>query len=90
METTTPSLSRGLPAFAPAATDEVDADRCWRVDSPPGGGTVTLRAAPPSVKAVPVELGNSLKTIADPELKAVLEALAVGVVSSAGGVPKIK
>ena len=37
------------------------------------------RAAPPSLRAVPVELGASLRTIADPELKAVLEALAAGV-----------
>jgi hypothetical protein len=37
------------------------------------------RRAPPSIKAVPAELGASLKTIADPELKAVLEALAAGI-----------
>ena len=34
------------------------------------------RAGPPSVKPAPVELGDGLKTVADPELKAVLEALA--------------
>lgn len=37
------------------------------------------RRAPPAVRAVPVELGESLRTIADPELKAVLESLAAGV-----------
>lgn len=37
------------------------------------------RRAPPSLKPAPVELGASLKTIADPELRAVLEALASGV-----------
>lgn len=42
------------------------------------------RAAPPSLKAVPVELGDSLRAIADPELKAVLEALAAGVASTRG------
>ena len=42
------------------------------------------RKAPPSLKPVPVELGASLRTIADPELKAVLEALAVGVASTRG------
>lgn len=45
-------------------------------------GEVAARAerrAPPSIKAVPAELGASLKTIADPELKAVLEALAAGI-----------
>ncbi len=47
------------------------------------------RRAPPSIRAVPVELGNSLKTIADPELKAVLESLAAGVASTAG-LPVVK
>lgn len=42
------------------------------------------RAAPPSLRAVPVELGASLRTIADPELKAVLEALAAGVAATRG------
>ena len=42
------------------------------------------RAAPPSLKPVPVELGASLRTIADPELKAVLEALAAGVAATRG------
>ncbi|MDB5706945.1 MAG: hypothetical protein JWN66_4061 [Sphingomonas bacterium] len=43
-----------------------------------------VRAAPPSLKPVPVELGASLRTIADPELKAVLEALAAGVAATRG------
>lgn len=47
------------------------------------------RRAPPSIKAVPLELGDSLKTIGDPELKAVLEALAVGVASTSG-LPQVK
>lgn len=42
------------------------------------------RAAPPSLKPVPVELGDSLRAIADPELKAVLEALAAGVAATRG------
>ena len=33
-------------------------------------------AAPPSLKPVPVELGESLRDIGDPELRAVLESLA--------------
>jgi hypothetical protein len=41
------------------------------------------RAGPPALKPAPIELGQSLKTIADPELKAVLEALAAGVASHA-------
>jgi hypothetical protein len=52
-------------------------------------GEVTKRAerrAPPAL--VPAtELGASLKTIADPELKAVLEALASGVASAAAPQP---
>ncbi len=42
------------------------------------------RRAPPSLKAVPIELGDGLKSIADPELKAVLEALAIGVAATRG------
>jgi hypothetical protein len=37
----------------------------------------------PELVAVPVELGESLRTIADPELKAVLESLARGVATQA-------
>jgi hypothetical protein len=46
------------------------------------------RPAPPSIRAVPVELGAGLKAIADPELKAVLESLAAGVAAS-GSLPRI-
>ena len=42
------------------------------------------RVAPPSLKPVPVDLGDSLRTIGDPELKAVLEALAAGVAATRG------
>jgi len=42
------------------------------------------RQAPPSIRAVPVELGDSLRAIADPEFKAVLEALAAGVAATRG------
>ena len=37
------------------------------------------RRPPPSLKPVPAELGEGLKTIVDPELRAVLEALASSV-----------
>ncbi len=37
----------------------------------------------PELVALPVELGDSLRTIADPELKAVLESLARGVATAA-------
>lgn len=47
------------------------------------------RRAPPSIKPVPIELGDSLRTIGDPELKAVLEALALGVAASTG-IPQVK
>jgi hypothetical protein len=34
------------------------------------------KSAPPSLKPVPLELGESLRDIGDPELRAVLESLA--------------
>ena len=42
------------------------------------------RAAPPSLRPIPAELGDSLRPIADPELRAVLESLARGVAASEG------
>lgn len=42
------------------------------------------RKAPPSIRAVPLELGDSLRAIADPEFKAVLAALAAGVAATRG------
>jgi hypothetical protein len=36
----------------------------------------TARRAPPSLKSIPVELGESLRGIGDPELRTVLESLA--------------
>ena len=44
----------------------------------------TPKRGPVPTRVVPVELGDSLKTIADPELKAVLESLAAGVAASSG------
>ncbi|AJP73270.1 DUF721 domain-containing protein [Sphingomonas hengshuiensis] len=43
---------------------------------------VEKRAAPPSLKPLSPAMGDSLRGIADPELKAVLEALAAGVAAS--------
>jgi hypothetical protein len=40
------------------------------------------RPAPIAQIAIPVELGESLRTVADPELKAVLESLARGVAAA--------
>jgi len=54
-------------------------------------GDVAPRPKPrpaPAPRTVPAELGQSLKTIEDPELKAVLEALAAGI-GAASGLPKI-
>ncbi|MFX8090406.1 hypothetical protein ABTK75_19010, partial [Acinetobacter baumannii] len=42
------------------------------------------RAAPPSLKPISAEVGDSLRAIADPDLRAVLEALAAGVATSRG------
>ena len=36
------------------------------------------RAAPPSLRPIPAELGDSLRSVADPELRACLESLARG------------
>jgi hypothetical protein len=41
------------------------------------------RPKPPELVPLPLELGNSLRAIADPELKAVLESLARGVATQA-------
>jgi hypothetical protein len=43
------------------------------------------RAAPPSLRPIPADIGDSLREIADPELRQVLEALAQGVAESEGG-----
>jgi hypothetical protein len=42
------------------------------------------RVAPPSLRPIPTELGESLRAIADPELRACLESLARGVAASEG------
>ncbi|WP_232834114.1 MULTISPECIES: DUF721 domain-containing protein [unclassified Sphingomonas] len=50
------------------------------------------RAAPiatDTVRPVPAEMGEGLKTIADPELRAVLESLAAGVAATPRGLPRI-
>jgi hypothetical protein len=53
------------------------------------GPAVTERAPPPkNLRPVPVELGDSLRDIGDPELRAVLESLAQGLANSSG-LPKI-
>jgi hypothetical protein len=42
------------------------------------------RPAPPSLRPIPADLGDSLRAVADPELRACLEALARGVAASEG------
>ena len=47
------------------------------VQPPKGtGGAEARPAAPPSLKPIPLELGDSLRDIGDPELRTVLESLA--------------
>lgn len=46
------------------------------------------RPPPRNLKPIPVELGDSLRDIGDPELRAVLESLARGLANSSG-LPKI-
>ena len=45
---------------------------------------VKARVAPPSLRPIPADIGDSLRSIADPELRNVLEALAQGVAASEG------
>jgi hypothetical protein len=55
-------------------------------------GKVAPRATPqapsPSLRPIPAELGDSLRAIVDPELRATLEGLAAGVAQSSGA-PRI-
>ena len=54
----------------------------------PGDLGRTKPAPPkPELRPVPAELGDSLREIADPELRAVLTSLAQGVASAPGGMP---
>lgn len=46
------------------------------------------RRAPPSLRPIPAELGESLREVADPELRACLESLARGL-SSGDGAPLV-
>jgi hypothetical protein len=45
------------------------------------------RPAPPSLRPLPADLGDSLREIADPELRTVLESLARGLVASEAPAP---
>lgn len=53
------------------------------VQQPPS--TEAPRAAPPSLRPIPMELGDSLRDIGDPELRTVLESLARSLGSATGG-----
>jgi hypothetical protein len=46
----------------------------------------TSRVAPSSLRPIPVELGDSLRAVADPELRACLEGLARGVAANEAAV----
>ncbi len=46
------------------------------------------RPPPKNLKPIPIDLGDSLRDIGDPELRAVLESLAQGLANSAG-LPKV-
>ena len=50
--------------------------RQGEVQPRPGMAPAERPAAPPSLKPIPLELGDSLRDIGDPELRAVLESLA--------------
>ena len=53
------------------------------VQPPPALAQGERRAAPPSLKPIPFELGDSLRDIGDPELRTVLESLARSLGSAA-------
>ena len=53
------------------------------------GAAPERRPPPRNLRPVPVELGESLRDIGDPELRAVLESLAQGLANSSG-LPKIR
>jgi hypothetical protein len=46
------------------------------------------RVAPPSLKLAPIDLGDSLRTVGDPELRACLASLA-GALAATQGLPMI-
>ena len=48
----------------------------------------SAQVAPQSLRIVPIELGDSLKTVGDPELRACLESLA-GALAASSGVPVV-
>ncbi len=78
MQHITPEIIERVNRFFGYAAIARVAIRQGDVPAPP------VRKAPPSIRPVPVELGDSLRAIADPEFKAVLEALAAGVAASRG------
>ncbi len=82
MQHITPEIMERVNRFFGYAAVAKVAIRQGEVAAPPP------RKAPPSIRSVPIELGDSLKGIADPELRAVLESLAAGVAST-NGPPRI-
>lgn len=53
-----------------------------------GAAKTKARTAPPSLRPIPADLGESLREVADPELRACLESLARGL-SSGDGMPVV-
>jgi hypothetical protein len=80
---------------APAIKDRVNAffgypavDRIAIRQGAVQAGKVKSRAAPPSLRPIPAELGDSLREVVDPELRACLESLARGL-SDGDGAPLV-
>ncbi|MFC4296124.1 DUF721 domain-containing protein [Novosphingobium tardum] len=48
------------------------------------GGSAEARTSPPSLRPIPMELGESLRDIGDPELRTVLESLARSLGTASG------
>jgi hypothetical protein len=53
-----------------------------------GPPPVPKRVAPPSLKLAPIDLGDSLRTVGDPELRACLASLA-GALAATQGIPMV-
>ncbi|KQX19294.1 MULTISPECIES: DUF721 domain-containing protein [unclassified Sphingomonas] len=69
--------------YSAVARIAIKAGACAAPPQPPRG-----RVAPPSLRPVPVELGESLRLVGDPELRACLESLA-GALAATSGPPVI-
>ena len=80
-----PTMQHVAPVIAERVNRFFGYEAVARISFRQGSVAKTIkRPAPPSLRPLPAELGDSLRTIADPELRACLEGLARGVAASSG------